>query len=155
MTIGARFFFYGTLRDPEVRARVLGAVTARVALVPATAPGWRALYVRGRDFPVLVPRRGAIAPGLLAEGLNRDSLCRLVAYEGRGYRIGVVNVTAGTGTRLRAAAFLPKRRLKPGPRCFDLGDWQMARRMRYLRRLAGRPGFSRPAARGNPTSSRC
>ncbi len=80
MTPVAGFFFYGTLCDAAVRARVLGGAAAGLELVPTVAPGWRAVYARGRAYPVLVPGRGDAAPGVLARGLDRDGVRRLIAY---------------------------------------------------------------------------
>ncbi len=138
---GTRFFFYGTLRDAAVRARVLGARTAAaLRLAPAEAPGWRAVYARGRDFPILVPERGAAAPGMVAEGLGRGAVRRLIAYEGAGYRLALLAVKFSdrAGKECRAVAFLPRGMLQAGRRSFDLAGWQSTRRGRFLKRLARR-----------------
>lgn len=133
---GPRFFFYGTLCDAAVRARVLGAAENAISVRPATAPGWCAVYARGHDFPVLVPRRGDSAPGLVVNGLVRDAVQHLIAYEDSGYRIGAVVVVTEAGDHVRASAFLPRRHLRPGANRFDLARWQELRRRGYLRRLA-------------------
>lgn len=137
MPAGTRFFFYGTLCDADVRTRVLGASTAtRVATVPATAPGWRAVYACGHPFPVLVPCREDAAPGLLVEGLDRAAVRRLVAYENSGYRIGWVGVRVERRPPLSVCAFLPTPALRPGPMRFDLDGWRKAYHAAYLRRLS-------------------
>ena len=136
MTPVAGFFFYGTLCDAEVRARVLGAAAAGLELVPAVAPGWRAVYACGRAYPVLVPGRGDAAPGVLARSLDRDGVRRLIAYEGAGYRVSRVTVRLADDSRVAAGVFLPRRRLRPGARRFDLAAWQRAQRARYLKRFA-------------------
>lgn len=132
----AGFFFYGTLCDAAVRARVLGPAAASLELVPAIVRDWRAVYARGRAYPVLVPGRGDAAPGVLAHGLDRDGVRRLVAYEGAGYRLARLTVTLADGSRVAAAVFLPRRALRPGVRRFELAQWQHAQRARYLKRVA-------------------
>lgn len=131
-----RFFFYGTLCDAAVRSRVLGpGVINRIVLTPTTAPGWRAVHACGHPFPVLVPCAGDAAPGLLAEGLDRLALRRLVAYESSGYRIGRIGVTVRGRAPHAASVFLPTAALRPGPARWNLEAWHAAWHAAYMRRL--------------------
>ncbi|MBE0581268.1 gamma-glutamylcyclotransferase family protein [Devosia sp.] len=61
----APLFLYGTLRDPDILAAVLGRTVAVRQLIAATAPDCVAVYFPGRVYPVLLRRPGSAAPGLL------------------------------------------------------------------------------------------
>lgn len=133
---GTRFFFYGTLRDNDVRVRVLGSdIESRITLIPAVAPGWRAVYACGHPFPVLVPGAGSDASGYLAEGLDRRAVRRLVAYENAGYRVGRIGVVPEGRRRCSVSAFLPTRALRPSAAPWNLDDWRAAWHAAYMRRL--------------------
>ncbi|MBL8834369.1 MAG: gamma-glutamylcyclotransferase, partial [Rhodospirillales bacterium] len=49
-----RFFFYGTLIDPDVRRAVLGRL-APASVEPATLKGWRRFSAKGVTFPIARP----------------------------------------------------------------------------------------------------
>lgn len=131
-----RFFFYGTLVDADVRARVLGRAAALLRVTGARAPGWRAVYAAGKPYPVLVRTHRAVAAGVLAEGARPGILARLTAYE-KGYRLRRIAVLAA-GRPVTAAVFLPRRALRAGPRLFDLQSWQRIRKRDYLKRMPTR-----------------
>lgn len=137
-----RLFFYGTLRDAEVRAAVLGPAAARIAVSDAVAPGWRAVYGPGRSYPFLVPARGYAAPGLIADRVTAPLLARLKAFEGAEYRIGPVTVRSMDG-HCRVAAFLPRIALGRRQPEFDLTVWQDREKPRFLAELPG--AAQRPA----------
>jgi len=134
-----RLFLYGTLIDGDVRAGVLGPAAAALALRPARAPGWRAVYGTGRRYPFLVRSRGALAPGMLAEGVGPEVVGRLAAYEGPQYRLGSVDVVAD-GAILRASAFLPRRAALPGRRRFTIERWRAREKETCLAALAAEGG---------------
>ncbi|MBI4182847.1 MAG: gamma-glutamylcyclotransferase [Proteobacteria bacterium] len=52
------FFFYGTLADADVLARVAGERPARAGLKPGVLDGYRRVAVARRDYPTLVPAAG-------------------------------------------------------------------------------------------------
>jgi hypothetical protein len=89
-----RFFFDGTLIDPDVRKAVLGRL-APASVEPATLPGWRRFPAKGVTFPIARPDPKAEIEGVLARGLSAEAGRKLDAYEGPGYRRIKVDVSAG------------------------------------------------------------
>jgi len=75
-------FFYGTLRDPELLAVVLGHSNAH--LTPATLPNYAVFHAGAEPFPQILPKLGAEAKGLLARNLSKTEIERLAFYE-EGY----------------------------------------------------------------------
>lgn len=73
------FFFYGTLCHlPLLRLVIGGDPVAR----PAALPGYRVVWARGHDFPLILPDPGAVAQGLLVSGIGPAARARLDYYEG-------------------------------------------------------------------------
>ncbi len=87
-------FLFGTLLDPELRAIVLGrAVPGRAATLPDHAIE----VVAGGDWPILVPRDGAQAEGLMVD-LDTEAAARAAFYEaGYGYAAVPAEIRAGGG----------------------------------------------------------
>ena len=77
-----QLFFYGTLRDTNLLAVVLGRAVEDLDLVPAVLPGFEACAVKGQTFPFARRTEGHKAPGLLARGLTDPEIERLCFYEG-------------------------------------------------------------------------
>src|SRR6516165_9135039 len=94
-----RFFFYGTLLDPDVTALVLGRRLPPATFVPAVLPGYSRWRVQGGSYPISVPDRKGFVSGAIVRGLSTRDVARLAAYEGPGYRIAPLKVrTAGAMT---------------------------------------------------------
>lgn len=125
MTSGTGLFFYGTLRHRPLLDLVLGPAGAgRVRLTPATLPEYEAVWVAGECFPMLRPRDGAAAQGLLAEGMNSEDCDRLDFYEG-GYLYATRTVeVAARGETVRAAVYFPEAGDWTAGGPFDLADWE-------------------------------
>lgn len=85
-----RLFAYGTLRDPNLLAVVLGHVFSG-SRRPAVIYGFRRQHVEGFDFPAIVREEGGRIDGILLEGLSAKDLANLDAYE---------DVTAGLYERV-------------------------------------------------------
>ncbi len=112
-------FFYGTLRDPELLAIVLGR-----AVVPVSAhlPGHAVCHAGEAAFPLIVAGGGGV-DGLLAEGLSADDLARLQWYEGAfGYELRAVTVKTADGARA-AQVWFPPQGQSPGA-AWSLRHWQ-------------------------------
>ncbi|MFM2130263.1 MAG: hypothetical protein RL477_1809 [Pseudomonadota bacterium] len=134
----ARLFFYGTLRDADVLARVIGRRhAARLRARRALAPGWRAVYAAGKRFPVLVRAAGANAPGVVVDGVGPGALACLDAFEA-SYRRARIGVVAG-GRMIAAGVYLPTPALRASPRVFALGAWTRLYKRNFLKRI-GRTG---------------
>jgi len=120
-------FVYGTLRDPELRAGVLGrAVTG----LEATAPGHAAVHYPGRVYPALVRRPGSAAPGLVLTDLTPFERDLLDAFEGAEYRRDMIAVMIGEELH-EAFAYLPAIAVRNQPD-WTLGAWQSAHKARVL-----------------------
>ncbi|MCW5751558.1 MAG: gamma-glutamylcyclotransferase [Alphaproteobacteria bacterium] len=122
----SRYFFYGTLMDPDVLGRVLGRAVRREQRLPAQLLGFRRFRARHGSYPILVAgAQEDVVDGLLVSGLGAADGARLLAYEGPGYDLVEMEVTlSADGRRLKAMVFLPNERLAPSDRDWDLARWQ-------------------------------
>lgn len=127
-----RLFAYGTLRDPDVLAAVLGHRPAVAGL--GRLHGHVALTVAGESYPILVPRPGAATTGTILAGLTAADWQALDRYEGAGYRRLPILVSTGAGM-VSADAYIPARGLTAGTTVWDLADWTRRHKPAYLRRL--------------------
>lgn len=135
-----RFFFYGTLRDPDVRRLVLGAASPQAGLA-ARLDGYVCIRLPEKPYPALAPGEGSVA-GLLFDGIEPHQRARLEAFEGTGYRETVLTVSGPGETLLAARVFIPQRSPRPG-RQWCLRYWQRHHKPHLLRVLsAGLPGPS-------------
>jgi hypothetical protein len=134
-----RFFFYGTLIDPDVRALVLGRDAPRAA-EPAGLRGWRCVPVPAKTYPMLVPDPQARLSGVLVRGLNARARERLLRYEDPLYELIEVELEVGRhGKKRRASAFVAKPgRAASGRKLWDFTDWQRRHKRRFLQRLKRR-----------------
>lgn len=129
------YFFYGTLIDSDLREAVLGEYASLGGISPDRLTGWRAVAVRGRTYPVIVP-----APGLSVEGvvmrIAADHRCqvhdRLMAFEGHEYEIG--NVTLDSGGA--AAVFVASPACVPTNRPWSFSQWERRHKRHSLARIA-------------------
>lgn len=110
-------FVYGTLRDPDVLAAVVGRT--RIAAVPATLAGYRTTVYPERTYPGLAPAPGTSAAGLLLTGLGTRDLALLDAFEAEEYRRVAVTVATADGDRT-AEVYLPVVAIGP-----DAHDWTL------------------------------
>jgi hypothetical protein len=143
-----RFFFYGTLLDPDVTALVLGRRLPPATFVPAVLPGYSRWCVQGGSYPISVPDRKGEVAGAIVGGLSARDVARLAAYEGPGYRIATLKVKVGEATT-SVSVFEPiVTRLKPTNKPWDLALWQRRDKRAFVGRLTralnGRREYSRP-----------
>ncbi len=101
-----RFFFYGTLLDPEMRARILGDEARPVVLEAAILRGWERYFEPGVPWPMIRRRDGVAVEGALANGLSEAAGELLDAYEGEFYRREEV-VVERAGERVAALVYVP------------------------------------------------
>jgi hypothetical protein len=126
-------FVYGTLRDPDLIAAVLGRPVFRGEAHPARAPGFRAATYPGRTYPALVRAPGSAAEGLLLTGLTPFERDLLDAYEGDEYRRGVVAAMLADEPELHEAnAYLPTRVIPRDAHDWSLYGWQAEHKRRVL-----------------------
>lgn len=142
-----RFFFYGTLIDPDVRRVVLGACVAETAhLRDAVLKGWERRALRGASYPVILRRAGGSVDGVLASGLDAEARRRLIEYEGEGYDLIAVEVELAGELRRDASAFAPT---PGGPLEATSDSWSYARWVRdskraFMREIDGGSAAARP-----------
>jgi hypothetical protein len=138
-----RYFFYGTLLDPDVRRLVLGSPAA--SGVPARLGGFRRVGVAGRSYPTLVPVPDGSVEGLVVDTITPRQRVRLVAFEGREYREIVRTVMLADGDEREARLFVSRRPARVALH-WSLALWQRREKDRFLRALAG--NAMPPSARG-------
>ncbi len=130
-----RLFFYGTMRDPDVRQMVFGGRAEELTIRPALLVGFRPCSARGGDYPVLVRRTAARARGQLVEGLRYADLLRLFHFEGPHYRPSRQLAIDPSGRRLSAWVLLPDSPHQASARVWRLRQWQLYRKPRMMPRL--------------------
>ena len=129
-----RYFFYGSLIDPDVLALVLGRPRRR--MTPAALEGWRRLRVAGECYPLIVPDPDARVAGVMAE-VSPAEARRLAWYEGEDYELGELAVTVGSGAFVTASVFLPKPDLAHAGESWDPLLWRREHKAALLE-AAGR-----------------
>lgn len=132
--IAVDLFFYGTLRDPNVRRIVLGPAADRLPVEPALIWGYRCAPTAGGRYPILVPEAASRAEGVLVAGVGIEAAARTSYFEDDGYAYGVgrVAVETASGAALTAWAFLPLERLIPSPGRWSIEDWKRRHRAVFV-----------------------
>ena len=115
-------FAYGTLRDADLRAAVLGRHVTLDPPTPATAIGYRCVYLFHRFYPGLVKTRDSVAEGVLLSGLSAAAIARLDAYEGDEYRRATLAVKTAKGDHI-AHCYLHIVAPKPTALSWTLAEW--------------------------------
>ncbi len=128
-----RFFFYGTLRDADVRRKVIGPAVARLAIEPATLPGYACVFMRGRPYPVLRAREGAAAEGVLTAPLAAVEAARIDRFETDEYRAGPATVLTEAGEPVTARVYFAARSGLASEVPWSLADWQRRHKKTLLR----------------------
>ena len=119
-----RFFFYGTLLDPDVTAIVLRRRLPPSAFVPAQLSGYVRRRAAGKGYPILVRRRGGTVDGRVVGGLTSRDAARLSAYEGPNYRVSQLKVRL-QGRLERVSVFEPEGPgLAPSADAWNVKTWQ-------------------------------
>ena len=125
-------FVYGSMRDADVRALVLGHVPSVLRSEPAWMPGVAVALVPGESYPYLVRAEGARAPGELIHGLDERHLDRILFFEGDEYAFVECMVEHVGGERTAAMHFggvaIPQAPLAP----WSLEHWQAREKWRFL-----------------------
>lgn len=124
-------FVYGTLRDPDILAAVLGRLPGAAAMPAAVAPGFRAVPYPGRAYPALVRAPGAAAAGLVLTDLSAFERDLLDAYEGDEYRRTLLPVMIAEELHT-AFAYLAVMAISPSAPNWALEAWQDEHKARVL-----------------------
>lgn len=121
-------FAYGTLRDPELLAAVLGRPCIGLT---AAAPGFATVHYPGRIYPALVRRPGAAAAGTILPDLTPFELHLLDAFEGAEYRREIIPVMIEEELH-EAFAYLPAIAVPADAADWTLSSWQSEHKSRVL-----------------------
>lgn len=136
-----RYFFFGTLLDPEVRRAVLGApAAAALHARPAVLPGHRPVYAPGHSYPTLERAEDAQAVGAVFDGVSPASGRVLAEYEGPEYVAREIRVQLLNGPELAARVFLAASPVPAGQPEWRFEAWRVRHRARFLARLRSRGG---------------
>ena len=125
-------FVYGSMRDADVRALVLGSDRPRVRTEPAWMPGATAARVPGESYPYLVPIEGACAPGEVLYGLGETCLDRIRFFEGDEYALVECDVEHASGERVAAMHFGGVAIVQAPVVAWSLEQWQASEKARFL-----------------------
>jgi len=130
-----RFFFYGTLLDPDVMALVIGRRLPPSAFVPAILPGHARRRAKGASYPVVIRDAAERVRGVVVGGLTPRDVARRAAYEGPGYRIAPLKVRIG-GELTTVSVFEPViARLQPSAAPWDYAVWKGRHKRPFVGRL--------------------
>ncbi len=124
-------FVYGTLRDPDLLAAVLGRPLRGAGRHVARAPGFRAVHYPGRIYPALIRVPGAAAEGLLLIDLSPFERDLLDAFEGDEYRRAAI-ATIVEEDLFEADAYLPAIAVPNAGEDWSLERWQFQHKPRVL-----------------------
>lgn len=126
-------FVYGTLRDPDLLAAVLGRPLRAGTVHAARAPGFKVVPYPRRVYPALVRSPGGTAEGLLITGLSPFERDLLDAWEGDEYRRGPIATMLADEPELHEAdAYLPLVSLPNAAHEWSLSRWQVEHKARAV-----------------------
>ena len=125
-------FVYGSMRDADVRAVVLGRDRPDIRTESAWMPDAAVALVPGESYPHLVSANDARAPGELIHGLDEPCLDRILFFEGDEYACVECTVERAGGERIAAMHFggvaIPEAPLVP----WSLEQWQEREKAGFL-----------------------
>jgi gamma-glutamylcyclotransferase (GGCT)/AIG2-like uncharacterized protein YtfP len=98
-----RLFSYGTLQFPEVLAAVTGC---HLQGDKAVLDDYACYLVRERDYPGIIPERGAGVEGVVYTGIGETHLRKLDRFEGELYERARVCVTDAEGNPQQAWTYV-------------------------------------------------
>ena len=127
-----RFFFFGLLRDADMREVVLGRRVLPRLVRPARLGGARLATLRGYTYPVLIREAGQHVPGDVVEDLTAEDIARISFYESVEYAIEAVAVDLADGGSLEARMFATSARGAIDDRAWRLEDWVVRDKTRDL-----------------------
>ena len=114
-------FFYGTLRAAEIRSAVLGCDLQVGHLTDAVLENYEVRRVSGALYPMLVAADGERTAGVVATGLNRQTIQMLDRFEGEHYSRSALQVLTAAGL-VKADVYLPDDTLSAGE-AWDFDSW--------------------------------
>ena len=129
------YFFYGTLRDPDVLALVLNRDLTDRDHLAAWLPEHRIVRAAEEPYPVLVPTPGAVAEGTALLSPSRRDECRINWFEEDEYWPSWQTIRIGQAAA-RARVFLPLEGLRASDAPWDYPRWRSEEKPGFLERCA-------------------
>jgi hypothetical protein len=126
------FFFYGTLMDAAICARVTGMAVTAARLRPATLDDYKTVRVADEHYPALVASPGAQVHGRLFRNVGPEGQRRLAFYEDETYEPKWVRVRGFGGIKTMALAFVAGPRMQLTDEPWDYDDWCRRHRRPFL-----------------------
>ena len=126
------WFFYGTLRDSDVRSKVLSAQSKLSLYQPDfKLSGYHLRQVKGEDFPIVIETNDPrdLVVGDLFHGVSQEDQERLCYFEGEEYSVQTLTVD-----QLKLMCFLPNSGHFEVAGNWDYHEWR-ARTEEYTRYL--------------------
>ena len=108
-------FFYGTLRDHEVREAVIGDRAKQLNLVDGYLIGHKLFRVKNTNYPLIVKDNSSSNKinGLVAMGLDKQVIRKLDMFEGKNYSRAEVSVFRNIDNeKIMAEIYVPKKTLQ-------------------------------------------
>ena len=108
-------FFYGTLRDHEVREAVIGDQAKQLNLVDGYLIGYKLFRVKNTNYPLIVRKKSSSNKinGLVASGLDKLVIGKLDTFEGKNYTRAEVSVFRNIDNQeIMAEIYVPKKTLQ-------------------------------------------
>ena len=135
-----RYFFYGTLIDPDIRRHVMG-IHAPASVEPARLMGWRRFSLKGISFPIARADRTASIDGVLARGLDEEAGRLLDIYEGPGYGRTTVSALDARGKSREAVLFVEDGTAEFAvvPQPWDYEAWARRHKKEFMADLKRQP----------------
>ncbi len=148
-------FFFGTLMDPEILARLLARPLAPGERARAWLSGFRRVCARNAPYPVLLPDPLGRVEGILLRRPGREDLRRINYYESDEYRAELHEVLEeGLGVR-EAWLFVAREEvLRPGEQPWRLEDWARRHKAELLRQIEEWMAELEPARAGATAARR-
>ena len=128
------FFFYGTLRDIDLRTRVMGRRVGERYIIPARLPGYKCVKVIGRGYPGITPDEDHHAEGILISGVSRGEAAKLTHFEGPGYRPECLEVLTRKNTLEMAMVYLPNSIVPLSSEEWDIIEWRRRHKRLFIHR---------------------
>jgi gamma-glutamylcyclotransferase (GGCT)/AIG2-like uncharacterized protein YtfP len=128
-----RFFFYGTLRDADVRRAILGPSVDRVSITAARLPGYKCVFMRGRVYPVLRRDPCGAVEGVIADGVDAAQASRIDRFETNEYRARPARILAASGETVAATVYFAARPGLATTMPWRFSEWQRRHKRGALR----------------------
>ncbi|MFQ5959012.1 MAG: gamma-glutamylcyclotransferase family protein [Alphaproteobacteria bacterium] len=117
-------FFFGTLKDRDVLALVIGRRIDDADVEGAVLAGYRLARVVDDPYPAPLPHDGARIEGILVRGLTPAEVERLAWFEGKEYAPDTVEVELPGGGTAEALIQAPTEVLEIVGEDWDVEAWR-------------------------------